>query len=292
MLYSIQNPYLHVQICDIGAELHSICDRNGLERLWQADPAVWEGHAPLLFPVIARLKNETYSLDGTPYRMPIHGFAGAKRFSVTEQRENSITFTLESDADTRACYPFDFVLTVCFALDGPRLTKTCTVYNCSASVMPFELGGHDGLCTALHPGERMEDYYVEFPGSTVLHARCSDENLMLLDQTREVPLDAERLYLTPEVFALDALILENLPASTVTLGSRKSAAKVTLSFTGFPYLGVWSRYAPRKGNYVCLEPWSALPDCAYLDTELANKHGVRLLQPNVCDTLAYTLEFQ
>lgn len=291
MRYTIANEQLCVQISDRGAELQSVRDVDGTERLWQGDPAIWPDRAPLLFPFIARLKNETYTINGVPYHMPIHGFANAKRFAAARQGAQCIDFVLESDADTRSCYPFDFTLTVRYALDGARLTKTFTVENRSATAMLYELGGHDGWRTALAPGERMADYYVEFPGCAVLRARNSDESLMLLDETRLVALDAGRLFLTEHVFAQDALILENLPCTAVTLGSVRSGHGVTLDFTGFPYLGVWSRYGCGETNYVCLEPWSALPDGAFLGTELSEKIGVRTLAPGGTDTLRYMLSF-
>lgn len=291
MRYTIANEQLCVQISDRGAELQSVRGADGVERLWQGDPAIWPDRAPLLFPFIARLKNETYTINGASYHMPIHGFANAKRFAAARQGAQRIDFVLESDADTRSCYPFDFTLTVRYALDGARLTKTFTVENRSATAMLYELGGHDGWRTALAPGERMADYYVEFPGCAVLRARNSDESLMLLDETRPVALDAGRLFLTEHVFAQDALILENLPCTAVTLGSVRSGHGVTLDFTGFPYLGVWSRYGCGETNYVCLEPWSALPDGAFLGTELSEKIGVRTLAPGGTDTLRYMLSF-
>jgi galactose mutarotase-like enzyme len=39
-----------------GAELISLKNQRGLELLWQAAPA-WPRHAPILFPIIGRLKN-------------------------------------------------------------------------------------------------------------------------------------------------------------------------------------------------------------------------------------------
>ena len=47
----IENEVLKVEIADLGAELSSVYDKeNQLERVWRADPAVWNRHAPVLFP--------------------------------------------------------------------------------------------------------------------------------------------------------------------------------------------------------------------------------------------------
>ena len=55
MYYSIENEYLTAQIDDMGAQLHSLVTKDdGFEYLWQGNPDVWYGQAPVLFPVIGR----------------------------------------------------------------------------------------------------------------------------------------------------------------------------------------------------------------------------------------------
>ena len=44
--------------------------------------------------------------------------------------------------------------------------------------------------------------------------------------------------------------------------------------------------------YLCLEPWSALPDAHFSPRELAEKPGVRTLQPGERATLAYRMAFR
>ena len=63
-LISIQNEYLCVEISTKGAELQSIRDTAGTERLWQGDPAFWTGRAPVLFPICGGLREDAYYLDG------------------------------------------------------------------------------------------------------------------------------------------------------------------------------------------------------------------------------------
>ncbi len=50
MTYTLSNDLLTVSIQDAGAQLCSVRALGALEYLWQADPAVWGRHAPLLFP--------------------------------------------------------------------------------------------------------------------------------------------------------------------------------------------------------------------------------------------------
>ena len=60
MIYTIENEFLRVSAEDDGAQLNSVeLKENGKEFLWQGDPSVWYGRAPVLFPIIGQL------LDGS-----------------------------------------------------------------------------------------------------------------------------------------------------------------------------------------------------------------------------------
>lgn len=60
MIYTIENEFLRVSAEDDGAQLSSVeLKENGKEFLWQGDPSVWYGRAPVLFPIIGQL------LDGS-----------------------------------------------------------------------------------------------------------------------------------------------------------------------------------------------------------------------------------
>ena len=51
MQYSIENDILRLTVDSHGAEPVSVIHKpTGAELLWQADPAVWKRHAPILFP--------------------------------------------------------------------------------------------------------------------------------------------------------------------------------------------------------------------------------------------------
>ena len=73
-LITIKSDALTVVISSRGAELQSIRDSQGFERMWQGDPAYWTGRAPILFPVAGGLRDDCYTMDGERYEMPKHGF--------------------------------------------------------------------------------------------------------------------------------------------------------------------------------------------------------------------------
>ena len=61
MQYSIENDILRLTVDSHGAEPVSVIHKpTGAELLWQADPAVWKRHAPILFPWTGKLPGGTF----------------------------------------------------------------------------------------------------------------------------------------------------------------------------------------------------------------------------------------
>jgi len=291
MTVTLKNEQLTVVIDDLGAQLCSVQTPSGREYIWQADPAVWGRHAPLLFPVIGRLKDSQYTLKGRTYTIPSHGFARDSRFEVTEQTGTSATFRLTHSEETLKLWPFPFVLTVTYTLEETRLTKSCRVDNVGEDTMYFELGGHDGFVAPLEEGESMSDYAIRIPGMVGIQPYGMDEACMLTPKSAVYPLDKGRIPLKPAAFGLDTVILDELPVSTARLVDRSGRPRVTLEFAGFPYLGIWTADKPFDTNYVCIEPWSTLPDGTFVGRGLEDKEGIRVLEPGQSQTLTYTTTF-
>ena len=74
---TLKNDILSIKVDRHGAELCSIRDHSGREFIWQADPAFWKRHAPVLFPIVGSLWEKKYRIDGKEYTLGQHGFAGA-----------------------------------------------------------------------------------------------------------------------------------------------------------------------------------------------------------------------
>lgn len=288
MEYCLQNDVLTVRVGALGAEPLSLRGADGVELLWQGDPAVWPRRAPLLFPFIARLQDETYTVDGKPYRIPIHGFAPDSVFTCAAHRPDRLTLRLTDTPATRACYPFSFCLDVTFTLAGRTLTKACTMTNRSDRPLWYELGGHEGYRVALAPGEQMQDAYVDFDGAAALFPYCCTPSLLMRDAHRTVALEDGRLYLRDGLFAQDALIMDAPASHRMTLVQGGGRRRITVSFPDFPYAAVWSHPAI-PSDYVCLEPWSSLPDFDGADRALSAKRGVRCLAPGAAETLTYAI---
>ena len=72
-----------------GAELVSLRAPNGAELIWQAGPA-WPRHAPILFPIVGRLKADTLRHRGQDYRLTQHGFARGPAVCVAGSRPDRV----------------------------------------------------------------------------------------------------------------------------------------------------------------------------------------------------------
>lgn len=287
----LQNGILSAAINPKGAELYSL-ELDGIERIWQGDPAIWGRHAPLLFPFIGRLKDQQYELDGQMIQAPMHGFCRDRMFETVEADALHVRYRTQDDQETRAVYPFSFTLEVEFILEENTLIKRHTVTNRSDREMPFELGGHDAYRTTLIPGETMGDYAIAFEGVDHLEPFAMDETGTLDLPKGNIPLEGPLLTKLPQDVGLDTIVLEGLPVRKATLVSRKSPRKVTVEFEDFPYLGIWTAQKGVVTNYICIEPWSTLPDGHFMGRKLTDKPGIVVLAPGEQKTLTFRTSFE
>ena len=136
------------QVKHAGAELCSLKDGAGREYMWQAGEA-WPRHAPILFPIVGRLRDDTLDFGAQQYRMGQHGFARDLRFELVESRAAACRFLLTDSEATHAAFPFPFRLEVAYALRGSKgkLTlgsasakfKKAGVYRLSEHLSPAEM---------------------------------------------------------------------------------------------------------------------------------------------------------
>ncbi len=122
-------------IDSFGAELHSLKDNLGTEYLWQADPAVWKRHAPVLFPFICNTDSKKYTYEGQVYSLANHGFARDSEFELVSSDCSSAEFLLRSSAETLKLYPFEFELRIGYKLSGNKLDVSYTVRKDRKSVV-------------------------------------------------------------------------------------------------------------------------------------------------------------
>ena len=99
MQATIQNEFLTLTVDTHGAEAVSLKNAAGEEMLWQADPAIWKRHAPILFPWTGKLVDGTFTAKGKTWKGGQHGFA--RDLEHTLLRAEGDTIQLELRADDR-----------------------------------------------------------------------------------------------------------------------------------------------------------------------------------------------
>lgn len=286
MTHSISNGVLSLEVDSLGAELRSL-KLNERELLWQGDERFWTGRAPVLFPIVCGLRNDLYTLHGHSYRMPPHGFAKDKHFSLASREADQISFVLRDDEETRAMYPFRFTFTVGYALDGTSLRQEYIVQNDGDEALAFSLGVHTALNCPLNAGECFEEYQIRFPFPITIDRRVKKDNLMTT-RTRPVLRNADVLPLDYALFDEAAVALVGMPVKSLELSNTKGSYRACYRFDDYADLGIWTM---RGAPFICVEPWNGYDSCVDGVDDLLQKPGILLLQPGMTRSFASTIEF-
>ncbi len=241
--------------------------------LWQADPAVWSETAPLLFPVVGWTKAHQVRVDGKTYPLGLHGFARDREFRLVEQGDDYVRLVLESDAATRARYPFEFGLTVDYHLDSGMISVALGVENHGTAPMPYACGVHPGFRWPF-AGGAPADYLVRFSEREDPFVPVIAPGGLISQTKRRLPLDDRVLRLAPELFEKDALCFLNAASRALRFEAPNRAAIRVES--GFPHFGLWCR--PGNG-FLCIEEWTGTSDPEDFSGDLFAKPSMLVLPP-------------
>jgi len=267
-----------------GAELCSLKTAAGLELVWQAGDA-WPRHAPLLFPIVGKLKNDTLRHRGKSYPMTQHGFARDSRFEWVECGRSSCRLVLGDNAETRARYPFAFRLTVTYALEGCDLDVSLEITNPGDEMLPASVGGHPAFNWPLKPGLSKTSYRLVFAKEEPAPIRRLKDGLLRL-QPEPSPIRDRELVLSETLFEDDAIILDK-PASAALSFTAGEGPFLDVSWQAFRELGIWSK--PEGAPFLCIEPWRGFASPFEFDGEFVDKPGLMHLKPQETQRLSYRI---
>ncbi len=260
MNHIIENDFLTVEVAAKGAEVQSIkSKKTGVEYLWQGNAEYWGNRATVLFPICGRLVEGKYTWKDKEYEMGTHGIARFQTFRVYEQKEEAITFELRANEETKAVYPFDFVLRMTYSLEGTTLRTAFYVENETEEVLPFAFGGHPGYNVPFGEGENFEDYYLEFAcEKKATKLRMGDNGFFYTGINDPFPMENGKIIrLSHEFFNNPGVFLAGM-CQRVSLKSTKHERSLTMYYEGMTHLGLWHKPAS-DAPYVCIEPWHGVP---------------------------------
>ena len=274
-----------------GAQIVSFRGTDGREVIWQGDPKVWGGHAPILFPVCGSVRDGRVLIAGESYPMPKHGFVRDTQFEVSHVGDDFVDLVMTENELTKKMYPFDFALHVTYRLFENGYTTTFLIENRSDRVMPCCVGGHPGFNVPMEAGAKYEDYDIVFAKEeNGENSLAPDGDLIVGTETLKELRGGRVIPLDHALFdERDALILTGLKSRSVELKHRVSGRGLRFDFPKIEVLAVWSKPG-MKADYVCLEPWHGMPGRAQDSDNFEDKPHVTLLEPGKVYTTWFTAE--
>ncbi|MBO5060433.1 MAG: aldose 1-epimerase family protein [Clostridia bacterium] len=278
----IENERIRAVISSMGAELLSV-QIDGQESMWDGNPDVWSGHAPVLFPICGGLKDDKFVFGGKEYTLEKHGFARGSEFAVERAEKDSATFLLCSNEQTLKSYPFRFELRITYTLEENKIKVEYAVTNKNEGEMYYSIGAHEAY--ACRGG--IESYSIVFEKTENLNA--SDVNGNLLEYTAySVAENTSILPLKNEYFAIDALVFLDLKSRKASLVNNETGKSIEVSFDGADYLLLWTKPG---AEYMCIEPWCGIPDFVDSDYDITKKPGIIRLDAGKTDIKTHVITF-
>ncbi len=289
MFYTLRSGNTSATVRSKGAELTSFLS-DGVEYVWQGIPEFWKGQAPILFPVCCSPKDGKMAHFGVEYPMPKHGFARDREFEVIFMSKNKVVLEQRETEETLRMFPFCYSLVVEYTLRDDGFDARFTVKNLDKNEMTFCIGGHPGFNVPLTEEDGgFEDYSLYFENAEGCTVSITKDGYM----DSSVP-KCDRLNGTNELslkysdFDNDAMIVEDLPAHSVKLLSRKSGRGIRFDFEGFNALGLWTP-DHKEAPFICLEPWNGLPADVAETTDAKSKKYAVTIAPGTEYSVGYSV---
>lgn len=288
MHIQISSDTFKIKINYKGAELASVTNKSNLEFIWQANQNIWPRHAPVLFPIVGKLKDNTFLYENKPFELPQHGFARDMDFELAAQDKNSCVFRLKSSPETKNKFPFDFVFEISYELKHDTLITHYTIQNTGESLLHSSVGAHPGFRCPLEEDEKFEDYYLEFESDYYKQTLLQDG--LLSGNKKDILLQDHQLPLSTALFDNDALVFEDNQINKISLCSKKSLHKITMDCHDWPFFGIWAK----KGcdRFICLEPWHGITDDVFSEQQLISKKGILAIDPGRYFTCSFSVKFE
>ena len=278
-----------------GAELISL-KVNGEEKIHQGEACVdangkiyWKRQYPVLFPTVGKCKKNQSIINGKNYEMQIDGFAKDMQFEPVSKLDNFHSYILKSEKKLLDKYPYEFSLTVTYRTEENKLTTIYKVINEGNVDMPFGIGAKPAFKIDLEDLEK-GNYYLEFEeNEDKIHFLYLVDGLVGTEYAKNIMDSKRTIPLNLSTFGNDAIIMKGMTSSKVSLKKKSTDKKVlTMDFSEFPYLGVWSKPG---APFICIEPWKGLSDSIKSSGIFTEKTSIVLLKPNEEFDCKFTVEF-
>lgn len=283
----LTNNVLAIEVKEHGAELSSI--RKGeTEYLWQADPAYWKRHSPVLFPIVGSVWEGRFRVCGQEYSMGQHGFARDMDFTLVSRTEDQVRFRLESSEDTLSRYPFPFSLEIAYRLHDNKVDVIWEVVNAGETDMPFQIGAHPAFYYPDYDTNSKERGSFSFDRSDdISYILIGGKGCADTDTRYDLQMQDGHMYIDTSSFDKDAFIIDGSQIKKVTLHRMDGTPWLSLTFDA-PLVGLWSPPG-KNAPFVCIEPWYGRCDRVGFEGEFKDRDCVNILAPGEKFSTKYTI---
>ncbi|MBE7046404.1 MAG: aldose 1-epimerase family protein [Ruminococcaceae bacterium] len=278
----LSNDIMSVTISLMGAQMTSV-KKYGKELLWQGDPSVWAGQAPVLFPLCGGLKDGIYTYLGKEYSIEKHGFARKSEFKVESNSRTQAVFMISSDEETKKQYPFDFEFRIIYTLNDTELSVEYKVSNLTDGPMYYSVGSHEAYSCPGGIGNYtlLFDKKENLLSNLVLDGLISRRCISLGENT-------DKLKLSYDLFDFDSVIFSSLKSDKVTLKNDVSGEEISVEFKDHPYLVIWTI---KDAEYICIEPWCGMGSFEDGDYDITKRDGINCLKKDGCASHIHKITF-
>ena len=288
-MITICNDKLKVSINENGGSMCSIM-KNGIEYQWQGSKESWEGQDVVIFPFVARLKDGFYLYEDKKYELLIHGLCRYTKLDILEKGPSFVTMSLKWNEETLKRYPYKFEFYLKYSINNETLKVEYKVKNVDDKTIYFGLGGHPAFSL---PYERkngideIDGNYIEFEKPLNLANYMLEETGCFI-VGKENFGEVSKIELNKALFEkYNTIMLTGAKFSSLKL-VRKDGVSIKMDVSDFPIHALWTK--PKLGAYICIEPWTSIPDMNYPNRELKDKPTIQSLDVNQEKTYSYTIQ--
>lgn len=288
--YVLENDQLKVTVSSHGCEMISVIRKSdNRECMWDANPAAWKRHSPVLFPHIGVYSENQMRYEGTVYQSSQHGFARDMEFELDVHNDHELFMSLHETEDTLRSYPFHFKLTCGYELHGNEVRVIWKVENTNKKEMYFSIGGHPAF--ACPDGKNsFEGCELQFDTEAdAIHYGLLNDDGLVIEGDHQIKLNHHRCQIKNDMFDTSAYVVENSQTNQVSILERGKAF-ITVRFDA-PVFGLWSP-AGKNLPFLCIEPWYGRADRDTFSGELKDREWGNQLAAGETFERSYEIVFE
>ena len=285
MIQTIKNKYVTLEVDSLGAEaLHFVY--KGINYLRERDE-VWDRTAPILFPIVGRLKDGYAFYNEKKIILGVHGFAAHRDFEVVDKKDDEITFYDKYDEKTLNVYPFKYELYVTYKLNKKSYDTIIKVKNIDNVSYKYNIGGHPGIVCPLFKGEEFNDYHIIFnKQETFASPSIVSASMLDFDHPSFEFINIDRIDLDYKYFLVDAIVNRNLKSDVICLLNSDNHG-IKFTYNGFNTIAFWTRPGAK---YLCFEPWHGYADLYDTNQDFLTKPDLIEIKPGEEKVVSFNIE--